>query len=41
MNYTDILPFAYMSEYIARGAARKILADTGDIELFAFYVPLF
>jgi len=35
------LPFAYMSEYIARGAARKILADTGDMEQFAFYEPLF
>jgi len=33
--------FAYMSEYIARGAARKILADTGDIEQFSFYEPLF
>ena len=30
-----------MSEYIARGAARKILADTGDVEQFAFYEPLF
>lgn len=35
------LPFAYMSEYIARGAARKILADTGDIEQFQFYEGLF
>lgn len=35
------LPFAYMAEYIARGAARKILADTGDIEQFQFYEPLF
>lgn len=34
-------PFAYMSEYIARGAARKILSDTGDIEQFMFYEPLF
>ncbi len=24
------IPFAYMSEYIARGAARKILSDTGE-----------
>jgi len=37
----DAVPFAYMSEYIARGAARKILADTGDTEQFAFYEPLF
>lgn len=35
------LPFAYMAEYIARGAARKILSDTGDIEQFNFYEPLF
>jgi hypothetical protein len=34
-------PFGYMTEYIARGAARKILADTGDSEQFAFYEPLF
>jgi hypothetical protein len=30
-----------MCEYIARGAARKILADTGDIEQFQFYEPFF
>lgn len=35
------IPFAYMAEYIARGAARKILSDTGDTEQFAFYEPLF
>ena len=35
------IPFAYMSEYIARGAARKILSDTGDTEQFNFYEPLF
>lgn len=35
------IPFAYMSEYIARGSARKILSDTGDVEQFAFYEPLF
>lgn len=35
------IPFAYMSEYIARGAARKILSDTGDIEQYQFYEPLF
>lgn len=33
--------FGYMSEYIARGAARKILSDTGDTEQFMFYEPLF
>lgn len=33
--------FGYMSEYIARGAARKLLSDTGDVEQFQFYEPLF
>ena len=33
--------FAYMSEYIARGAAQKILSDTGDYEQFQFYEPIF
>lgn len=37
----EAVPFAYMAEYIARGAARKILSDTGDIEQFQFYEPLF
>jgi hypothetical protein len=35
------VPFGYMSEYIARGAARKILSDTGDVDQFNFYEPLF
>jgi hypothetical protein len=38
---SQAIPFAYMCEYIARGAARKILSDTGDIEQFQFYEPLF
>ena len=37
LNTTDALPFAYMCEYIALGAARKILSDTGDAEQLAFY----
>lgn len=41
LSTSQALPFAYMSEYIARGAARKILSDTGDIEQFQFYEPLF
>ncbi len=41
LNSTDAIPFGYMSEYIARGAARKILTDTGDVEQFNFYEPLF
>lgn len=35
------IQFGYMCEYIARGAARKILSDTGDVEQFNFYEPLF
>jgi hypothetical protein len=35
------IPFGYMSEYIARGAARKYLSDVGDTEQFMFYEPLF
>ena len=41
LNTSQALPFAYMAEYIARGAARKILTDTGDVEQFQFYEPLF
>ena len=41
LDAESAIPFGYMSEYIARGAARKILADTGDTEQFAFYEPLF
>ncbi len=40
-NTTKAIPFGYMAEYIARGAARKILSDTGDVEQFQFYEPLF
>lgn len=41
LNSPNAIPFGYMAEYIARGAARKILADTGDVEQFQFYEPLF
>jgi len=41
LNTSSAVPFGYMSEYIARGAARKILSDTGDVEQFQFYEPLF
>ena len=40
-NTTQAIPFGYMAEYIARGAARKILSDTGDWEQFNAYEPLF
>jgi hypothetical protein len=41
LNTSQAIPFAYMAEYIARGAARKIMSDTGDFEQFQFYEPLF
>lgn len=41
LSTTDAIPFGYMSEYIARGAARKIMSDTGDIEQLQFYEPFF
>jgi len=41
LNTAQAIPFGYMAEYIARGAARKILSDTGDVEQFMFYEPLF
>lgn len=41
LSSEQAVPFGYMSEYIARGAARKILSDTGDVEQFMFYEPLF
>lgn len=40
-NTAAAIPFGYMAEYIARGAARKILSDTGDVEQFQFYEPFF
>jgi len=41
LNMEAAIPFGYMAEYLARGAARKILSDTGDVEQFQFYEPLF
>jgi hypothetical protein len=41
LSTSTAIPFAYMAEYVARGAARKILSDTGDWEQFNAYEPLF
>lgn len=41
LSSSAAVPYGYMTEYLARGAARKILADTGDTEQFMFYEPLF
>lgn len=40
-NTDAAIPFGYMAEYIARGAARKYMSDVGDSEQMAFYEPLF
>jgi hypothetical protein len=41
INSEQAIPYAYMSEYIALGSARKVLYDTGDKEQLQFYEPLF
>lgn len=41
LSSSDALPFAYMAEYIALGAARKIMYDTQNDEMFNFYEPIF
>lgn len=41
LNTSDAIPFAYMAEYLARGAARKALSDVADEEQIRFYEPFF
>jgi len=41
LSTSQAIPFGYMTEYIARGAAQKILSDTMDTEQYMFYQPLF
>jgi hypothetical protein len=41
LNTSNALPYRYMTEYLARGAARKILQDYGDIEQMQLYEPFF
>lgn len=41
LSTNQAIQFGYMCEYIACGAARKILRDTGDIEQFNFYEAQF
>jgi hypothetical protein len=41
LNSDSAVQFAYMAEYIARGAARKILSDTGDWDQFNAYEKQF
>jgi hypothetical protein len=41
LRSSQAIQFGYMCEYIARGAARKILTDVGDWDQFNAYEPLF
>lgn len=41
LNSNQALSFGYMAEYLALGAARKILSDTGDGEQLNFYESRF
>ncbi|MDE1970962.1 MAG: hypothetical protein KGI50_05300 [Patescibacteria group bacterium] len=41
LNTAYSIPFSYMSEYIALGAARKMMYETGDMEQLAFYEKFF
>jgi hypothetical protein len=38
---SDAVPYRWMSEYLARGTARKILQDYGDVEQLQLYEPMF
>jgi hypothetical protein len=41
LNTTNAIPYRFMAEYFARGAARKILQDYGDVEQMQLYEPYF
>lgn len=41
LTTSNALPYRYMTEYLARGTARKILQDYGDIEQMQLYEPFF
>lgn len=41
LGSNSAVPYSYMAEYIARGAARKLLSDEGDTEQIQFYEPFF
>ncbi len=41
LNGENSVALGYMSEYVAYGAARKVLLDTGDQEQLQFYEPIF
>jgi hypothetical protein len=41
LTTTNSVPYRYMTEYLARGTARKILQDYGDVEQLQLYEPMF
>lgn len=41
LSTTENVPFRYMTEYLGRGAARKILMDFGDVEQLQLYESAF
>lgn len=41
ISTTNAIPYRWMAEYFARGTARKILQDYGDIEQLQLYEPFF
>lgn len=41
LSTSEALPFGYMQEYIALGAARKIFSEIGDVEQLQFYEQFF
>lgn len=41
LNSAESLQYLWMGEYLARGAAQKILSYVGDQTQYAFYQPLF
>jgi len=41
LSTTNAIPYRWMTEYLARGTARKILQDYGDVEQMNLYEPFF
>ena len=41
LSSPQAVPYAYMLEYIALGAALKLMNETGDVEQISLYKPLF
>lgn len=41
LSTENAVPYRFMTEYLARGTARKILQDYGDVEQLQLYEPMF